>query len=170
MKIRASFLPVGLLLGGLLLAMPACQSPRYKPGYHNGVGTGVGTGTAALIAGMVERDRRYCNYEVDADEFTDQMVERQLERKRRYEEYPDYQWYRDRGYFDDDGVWHMRHLPDRRYSRYHGYLVDWPYGLVTRHPGFVKSPYPPYRLINVRGIRREAKVLDPASGRLFINP
>jgi YMGG-like Gly-zipper len=37
-------------------------------------------------------------------------------------------------------------------------------------PGLVISPYPPNRLVDVRGIPHGAKVLDPASNRIFLKP
>ncbi len=37
-------------------------------------------------------------------------------------------------------------------------------------PGLVVSPYPPHRLVDVRGIPHGAKVLDPASNRIFLKP
>ena len=37
-------------------------------------------------------------------------------------------------------------------------------------PGLVVSPYPPNRLVDVRGIPRGALVRDPASGRVFRKP
>ena len=36
--------------------------------------------------------------------------------------------------------------------------------------GFVYSPYPPHRLVDVRGIPRGELVRDPASGGVFRNP
>ena len=36
--------------------------------------------------------------------------------------------------------------------------------------GFVRSPYYPYNTIDVRGIPRGARVVDPSTGRTFINP
>jgi len=40
----------------------------------------------------------------------------------------------------------------------------------SRYPGYVVSPYRPHALVDVRGIRPGARVVDPASGRIFINP
>lgn len=40
----------------------------------------------------------------------------------------------------------------------------------ARYPGYVVSPYRPHALVDVRGIRPGARVVDPASGYVFINP
>lgn len=48
----------------------------------------------------------------------------------------------------------------------HGY----PYGRQTGNYGFVRSPYPPYRIVDVRGIPEDELVRDPASGGIFRNP
>src|SRR3954468_2136341 len=37
-------------------------------------------------------------------------------------------------------------------------------------PGLVVSPYPPHRLVDVRGIPHGALVRDPSSGRVFRRP
>ena len=36
--------------------------------------------------------------------------------------------------------------------------------------GFVRSPHYPYNTIDVRGLPRGARVVDPSTGRTFINP
>ena len=46
----------------------------------------------------------------------------------------------------------------------------YPFARPTRNPGFVRSPYPPNRLVDVRGIPSGALVRDPASGGIFRNP
>jgi hypothetical protein len=48
----------------------------------------------------------------------------------------------------------------------HGY----PFGRRTDMYGFVRSPYPPHRLVDVRGIPPGELVRDPASGGIFRNP
>ncbi|HEY3898644.1 MAG TPA: glycine zipper domain-containing protein [Chthoniobacter sp.] len=45
-----------------------------------------------------------------------------------------------------------------------------PLGRFTDRPGIVTSPYPPYNNIDVRDIPRGAKVQDPSTGKIFINP
>ena len=65
---------------------------------------------------------------------------------------------------------------DRRYrysdddDRYYTGRSRYPVARPTNRSGFVTSPYPPYNLIDVRGIPRGAKVIDPSSDRVFINP
>jgi Glycine zipper 2TM domain len=44
-----------------------------------------------------------------------------------------------------------------------------PYGRKMGH-GFVQSPYPPYNVIDTRGIPHGAVVLDPSTGGKFIKP
>lgn len=51
-----------------------------------------------------------------------------------------------------------------------GYAVEYPVARKTRTRGYVVSPYRPYATVDVRGISRGAKVVDPASNRIFINP
>ncbi len=65
--------------------------------------------------------------------------------------------YGDRRY--DDG---------RTYSRESG--ARYPYGEPTRYDGYVRSPYRPYNIIDVRDIPRGALVLDPSVDRPFRNP
>lgn len=68
------------------------------------------------------------------------------------------------GYYDgrgDDG--YRRDDRDYREERY-------PMGRRTSRYGFVISPYHPYNRIDVRDIPRGAKVEDPSTGKIFINP
>ncbi len=47
-----------------------------------------------------------------------------------------------------------------------GYVVaQW-----SSSPGFVQSPCPPHRLVDVRGVPRGALVRDPSSGCIFRRP
>jgi hypothetical protein len=46
----------------------------------------------------------------------------------------------------------------------------YPVGRRTEERGVVVSPYPPHNLIDVSGIPRGARVLDPSCRRTFINP
>ena len=46
----------------------------------------------------------------------------------------------------------------------------YPVGRLTNRDGFVISPYYPYNRIDVRGIPRGAKVQDPSTGKIFVNP
>jgi predicted small secreted protein len=46
----------------------------------------------------------------------------------------------------------------------------YPFGRPTGSYGFVRSPYPPYRIVDVRGIPPGELVRDPASDGIFRNP
>lgn len=46
----------------------------------------------------------------------------------------------------------------------------YPVGRPSGTGGYVYSPYPPYNLIDVRGIPSGAVVLDPSTNKRFINP
>ena len=65
-----------------------------------------------------------------------------------------------------------RHYPgyeeDRAYGA--GYAVEYPVARRASQPGYVISPYKPYAVVDVRGIRHGARVVDPVSNRVFINP
>lgn len=60
-----------------------------------------------------------------------------------------------------------RGYEEGRYDR-GGY--GYPMGRRSEHRGFVYSPYGARRLIDVRGIPHGAKVQDPSTGGIFINP
>jgi hypothetical protein len=61
---------------------------------------------------------------------------------------------------------------DYYYNHYDegGYDHRYPVGRLTSRSGFVRSPFRPNNLIDVRGIPRGAKVVDPSVDRIFINP
>lgn len=72
---------------------------------------------------------------------------------------------------------------DERRENYPGYEEDRYYGAYGEHPhhryrlasltdrpGFVRSPYSPHALVDVRGFPHGAHIIDPASNRIFINP
>lgn len=81
----------------------------------------------------------------------------QHDRRRVYSEgYYDARSDRDGGYRDDDRGY-------REESRY-------PIGRSTGRYGYATSPYYPYNRIEVRGIPRGAKVVDPSCDKIFINP
>lgn len=66
-----------------------------------------------------------------------------------------------------------KHQRERAYERGYNdarYGSGYPMGRPSDHRGFVYSPYGAQRLIDVRGIPRGAKVQDPSTGRIFINP
>jgi hypothetical protein len=46
----------------------------------------------------------------------------------------------------------------------------YPYARWSGTPGLVISPFPPHRLVDVRGIPRGALVRDPSSGGIFRRP
>jgi hypothetical protein len=46
----------------------------------------------------------------------------------------------------------------------------YPYARWSGTPGLVISPYPPHRLIDVRGIPRGEMVRDPSTGGIFLRP
>jgi predicted small secreted protein len=63
----------------------------------------------------------------------------------------------------------MVELDQRGY--YDGHPRDYyPYARPTDTRGIVQSPYPPYALVDVRGIPRGALVRDTTSGRVFRKP
>lgn len=45
-----------------------------------------------------------------------------------------------------------------------------PYAHQAGRSGYVRSPYYPYNTIDVRGFPPGAKIIDPSTGRPFINP
>jgi hypothetical protein len=55
----------------------------------------------------------------------------------------------------------------RVYPPPHG---GYPYAAHTSTFGFVRSPYPPHRIVDVRGIPPGALVRDPSTGGVFRNP
>ena len=60
---------------------------------------------------------------------------------------------------------------DERRGEYEAaYGAHYRYGRPTGRYGFVRSPYAPYALVDVRGIPHGARVIDPASDRIFIRP
>ncbi|MDQ3621465.1 MAG: glycine zipper domain-containing protein [Verrucomicrobiota bacterium] len=69
----------------------------------------------------------------------------------------------------------VRHDRERAYRAGYedrGYESERRYPVARRSGryGFVESPYPPYNLIDVRGIPRGERVVDPSTGRIFTNP
>jgi hypothetical protein len=152
-----------ITLIALAFGLVGCETPQGP----SSAGSGPGNGAFALFRRVRERDERVVYYRQDFDVWPNRITENKLIEENRirhkYEEYPDYSRVREMGHYDDDGLWHPA---SRKLVGYHGY----PYARRTRHPGFVRSPYQPYVLVNVRGIPRYARVLDPSCGRIFINP
>jgi hypothetical protein len=65
----------------------------------------------------------------------------------------------------------LKHERERAYDE--GYADagrGYPLAQRTERRGFVISPYRPHHLIDVRGIPRGEKVVDPSCNRVFINP
>jgi len=69
------------------------------------------------------------------------------------------------GYYEGQYDDHGRPYDERDYRS-----ERYPLGRFTNRDGFVTSPYYPYNRIDVRGIPRGAKVQDPSTGKIFINP
>ncbi|MGF1655750.1 MAG: YMGG-like glycine zipper-containing protein [Verrucomicrobiales bacterium] len=69
-------------------------------------------------------------------------------------------------YRDYDRRYHSQALKGGYYSP--GTL--YPTGSHTRQRGFVRSPYRPHNIIDVRGIPRGALVVDPSVEQVFVNP
>lgn len=65
-------------------------------------------------------------------------------------------------YYEDDVAYRGR-------SSYRGER-SYPYGEPTRYSGYVRSPYRPFNIIDVRGIPDGALVVDPSTDRPFRNP
>ena len=61
---------------------------------------------------------------------------------------------------------------DERRAGYVEGRAGYSYRVATpsRYYGYVVSPYRPYALVDVRGLPPGARVIDPASDRVFINP
>jgi hypothetical protein len=62
---------------------------------------------------------------------------------------------------------------DRRRAYEEGYdhaRRGYPVAQLTDRRGFVVSPFRPHHVIDVRGIPRGEKVVDPSCDRVFINP
>lgn len=70
---------------------------------------------------------------------------------------------RRRAYYEDDDYYYG----NRSYRRS---TPAYPVGRPTSRYGYVRSPYPPNVLVDVRGIPHGARVLDAYTGRPFINP
>ncbi len=61
----------------------------------------------------------------------------------------------------------------RRRAYAEGYYAGrggYPIANRTSRSGYVRSPYSPYNLIDVRGIPHGARVVDPSTDKIFINP
>ena len=68
-----------------------------------------------------------------------------------------------------------RNAADARAYQYGGYQPETrgtglTFAQPTARSGFVRSPYAPYHIIDVRSIPRGAEVMDPSCERNFLNP
>jgi hypothetical protein len=146
MKNLAPFFALPLLTA---FAFTGCETPGQSALTGAGAGAAIGglatgRGEGALVGAAIGAGTGY-------------LVGRQVQAERR--EAYDSGYYEGR-YGDDHGYYHE----DREYrDRY-------PVGRLTDRRGFVMSPYYPYSRIDVRGIPRGARVEDPSTHRIFINP
>jgi hypothetical protein len=157
MLLRKRLLPVSAIC--LALALAGCETPGQGAKYGALIGAGVGAlserniegaaagaaigaGAGALL-GYLNKKERGSYY--DGDRYLDEP-----------------------GYYGSDGIYYRDGRPVRR-SGYREYSSV-PYGRRTGRPGFVRSPYRPYHVIDVAGVPRGARVLDPTCERVFINP
>jgi hypothetical protein len=58
----------------------------------------------------------------------------------------------------------------RRYYEERQPRGGYPFGRPAGAWGYVYSPYPPHRVVDVRGVPRGALVRDPSTGGVFRNP
>jgi hypothetical protein len=118
----------------------------------------LGAATGAAIGGIAGRDGRSALTGAAIGAAGGYLIGKavQHERRRAYSD----------GYYDGRGD--DRYRQDDRY--YRDERDRYPEGRLTSREGFVISPYHPYNRIDVRGIPRGAKVEDPSTGRIFINP
>lgn len=134
----------------ILVALPGCETPGRTAMFGAATGAVIGSavsprghgrrGEGALVGAAIGAGTGYLLGKVA-----------QTERRRAY----------DAGY--EDARQNSRYDDDR-------YEPEYPLGRRTSEPGVVRSPYPPHRLIDVSGLPRGAKVLDPTVDRPFINP
>lgn len=61
-------------------------------------------------------------------------------------------------------------VQDQRYGGPVAYGPRYRVASPSRYPGYVISPYRPHAMVDVRGICPGARVQDPVSGYIFINP
>ncbi len=79
---------------------------------------------------------------------------------------------REEAYYEeryDERYTDRREYPQYR-EPYHPATRGLPVARRTNRYGFVTSPYRPFNLIDVRGIPRGARTMDPSTNRIFINP
>jgi hypothetical protein len=142
-----------------LLLVPFLFSACETPGEGAKHGAMIGAGIGALSEGTIEGAAAGAAIGAAAGALSGKIAQEER-RQRYYEEYPE-DYYYNHGYYDADGYWRPRYEAPRHH---------YPYGRQTARHGYVRSPYRPYNLIDVRGIPEGAKVLDPSCDRVFINP
>ncbi len=123
------------------MTFSGCETP--------GQGAGIGAGTGAVIGAIAGGNIRSAAIGAAAGAATGALIGKANQDERR-REYGSYEHDRAYGEYGDAPRYRVAH-PTNRY-------------------GFVTSPYRPYALVDVRGIRPGARVQDPVSGRIFINP
>ncbi len=139
------------------ISFTACETP--------GEGAKTGAIAGAVIGAIAGGDVRSAAIGAGAGAASGALIGKatQEDRRRRY---PDYE--RDRAYgagYDEDAEY-LESGEGRRSDR----RYDYPVARPARRPGYVISPYRPYAEVNVRGVRPGARVVDPVSGEVFINP
>jgi len=127
-------------LAAVSITFSACETP--------GQGAAIGAGTGAVIGAIAGGDIRAAAIGAGAGAAAGALIGKANQEQRR-REYPGYE-------------------ADRAYAA--GYAPAEPVARPSSRRGYVISPYPPYALVDVRHIPRGARVLDPASKRVFINP
>ena len=106
-----------------------------------------GAATGAAIGGLLHGDGRDALHGAMIGAGAGYLIGK-VAREQRREAY-------ERGYYEGGGY--------RGQTRY-------PMGRYADQPGFVRSPYRPYHIIDVRSIPPGAQVIDPSCERVFINP
>jgi len=108
-----------------------------------GQGAGVGAVTGAIIGGIAGNNIRGAAIGAGAGALAGAVMGKIAQDERRA------------GYVEGQTVVYSEHYRMATPSSYYGYVV---------------SPYRPHALVDVRGIRPGARIVDPVSERIFINP
>jgi hypothetical protein len=142
--------PIASLSLSIAFALSGCDTP--------GQSAGVGAAAGAAFGARVSRGRPWGVLQGAAiGAGTGYLVGKVVQHERR-----------DDDYYDEDPNYRDRAYDDRDFQ------VDSRTGLPVARPshhyGFVISPYPPHNRIDVRDIPSGAKVMDPSTNHVFINP
>ncbi|MDD5349134.1 MAG: glycine zipper domain-containing protein [Chthoniobacteraceae bacterium] len=108
-----------------------------------GQGAGTGAVAGAIIGGIAGNNVRSAAIGAGAGAIAGAVVGKIAQDERRA------------GYVEGQAVVYPEHYRVATPSRYYGYVI---------------SPYRPHAMVDIRGIRPGARVVDPVSGRIFINP